>query len=266
MACGGLEQVEGLAFEQAGAGVPVVLLHGLTFDRTTWRPIVERLGGAVHTVAFDLPGHGDSGGAPCELQELADRLAMALAHLDIERPVMVGHSISGSVAGIFGASHPVRGVVVVDQSLYLRPFAELVRRLEPGLRENFAPTFEAFQQSMRLELLPEPTRSQVLALQDVRRDLVLGYWRQVLRSDPEELQRSVESQISQLRAPLLCVYGRDLDAGERDYLRRLCPSAQIEEWPGSGHMVHLVHPDRFAERLDAFVRECAAREDASPAA
>ncbi len=36
-----------LAYEVEGAGTPVVFLHGLTFDRRTWRPIVERLGGSV---------------------------------------------------------------------------------------------------------------------------------------------------------------------------------------------------------------------------
>jgi hypothetical protein len=44
-----------LAFERHGAGVPIVLLPGLTFERRTWRPIVERLGGDVCSLAVDLP-------------------------------------------------------------------------------------------------------------------------------------------------------------------------------------------------------------------
>jgi hypothetical protein len=50
----------GLAFERRGAGVPIVLLPGLTFERRTWRPIVERLGDDVCSVAVDLPAQGDS--------------------------------------------------------------------------------------------------------------------------------------------------------------------------------------------------------------
>jgi pimeloyl-ACP methyl ester carboxylesterase len=52
----------GLAYDIEGSGTPVVFLHGLTFDRRTWRPIIDRLDGAVTSIAIDLPAHGDSGG------------------------------------------------------------------------------------------------------------------------------------------------------------------------------------------------------------
>ena len=53
-----------LAYEERGAGVPVVLLPGQTFERRIWRPVVDRLGDAVHTIAIDLPGQGKSAGPP----------------------------------------------------------------------------------------------------------------------------------------------------------------------------------------------------------
>ena len=64
-------QTAALAYDEAGAGVPVVFLHGLTFDRRSWRPIVERLGGSVRSIAIDLPAHGESGGSPAPLDEVA---------------------------------------------------------------------------------------------------------------------------------------------------------------------------------------------------
>lgn len=44
----------GPAYETHGVEVPVGFLHGLTFDRRTWRPIIERLGGSVRSIAIDL--------------------------------------------------------------------------------------------------------------------------------------------------------------------------------------------------------------------
>src|SRR4051812_27992668 len=101
-----------LAYERHGAGVPVVFLHGLTFDRTAWRPIIERLGEDVCSIAFDLPGHGETGGEPCStLREAAARVSDALASMEIEEPVIVGHSISSAIASTYAASNPVRGLV-----------------------------------------------------------------------------------------------------------------------------------------------------------
>jgi pimeloyl-ACP methyl ester carboxylesterase len=61
-----------LAYDDEGAGTPVVLLHGLTFDRRSWRPIIERLGGSVRSIAVDLPAHGESGGAPVPVEQVPD--------------------------------------------------------------------------------------------------------------------------------------------------------------------------------------------------
>src|SRR4051812_2641149 len=66
---------------------PIVLLPGLTFERRTWRPIVERLGDDVCSVAVDPPAHGDSAGPPCDLADVAARVHCLVERLGIEDPV-----------------------------------------------------------------------------------------------------------------------------------------------------------------------------------
>src|SRR5436305_4341508 len=126
----------GLAYETHGDGMPVVFLHGLTFDRTTWRPIIERLGKSVCCIAFDLPGHGDTAGEPCSLREAAARVNVSLNSIGIGEPVIVGHSIASGIASIYAASYPVRGLVSVEGTVDIRPMAELIRRLEPVLTSD----------------------------------------------------------------------------------------------------------------------------------
>jgi len=243
--------------------VPIVLLPGLTFERRTWEPIVERLGDEVCSIAVDLPAHGDSAGAPCDLADVAARVHELVESLGIEDPVVVGHSMSGAVAMIYAASYPARGAVSVDAPVNVAPFAELVQRLEPALRgPGFAQAFEPFQQSMGIERIPEPLRSDVLAAQQVRPDVVLGYWEQLLSSRPERLQAWVEQIAAAIRVPVLALFGHRLPGDERDHLRRLVPGAQLEEWPGSGHFLHLAEADRFAARLRAFVDFCDTRRRA----
>ena len=123
-----------LAYDDEGAGTPVVLLHGLTFDRRSWQPIIERLEGCVRSIAIDLPADGESGGAPAPLDEIAARIHQLVGSLAIERPIVVGHSMSGGLASLYAASYPTSGVVTVDNGPDIRPFAELLQQLEPALR------------------------------------------------------------------------------------------------------------------------------------
>jgi pimeloyl-ACP methyl ester carboxylesterase len=247
----------GLAYETHGGGTPVVFLHGLTFDRTMWRPIIERLGEGVCSIAFDLPGHGETAGDPCGLPEAAARVNSALRSLGVGEPLIVGHSISSGIASIYAASYPVRGLVNVEGTVDIRPMAESVRRLEPVLRgEHFADAFARYEQSMGFEYVPEPLRARLLESQDIRQEVVLGYWDQLFRKEPRELQDEIEAMMVSIVAPCLCVFGHCLNTGERTYLHDHLSDLQIEEWPDRGHLVHLAEPDRFAARLRSFVDHC----------
>jgi pimeloyl-ACP methyl ester carboxylesterase len=247
----------GLAYDVQGFGPPLVFIHGLTFDRTSWQPITDRLAGEYRCIAIDLPGHGDSDGPPRLLDDVAAAVHRLLEELGIERPLMVGHSMGVAVAGIYAAAYPVRGVVNIDQPLFVRPFAELVRSLAPALRgDDFHAAFEPFRQSIGVDRLPEPERSRIAARQRIRQDLVLGYWDEMLRATPAQFQERIDTSVAAITAPLLAVFGHVLDDREQQHLRRLLPAAEVDEWPGHGHLVHLEEPDRFARRLAAFARQC----------
>jgi pimeloyl-ACP methyl ester carboxylesterase len=115
------------------------------------------------TIAVDLPGHGESGGKPAPLDEVADQLHGLLTELAMQRPIMVGHSMSAGLAGLYASAHPVSGLVMVDQGMEVRPFAELLHRLAPVLRgPGFAGAWQTFESTLGLDLVPEPVRSLVL--------------------------------------------------------------------------------------------------------
>src|SRR6476620_9241469 len=103
-----------LAYDVSGTGVPVVFLHGLTFDRRTWQPIVESLGGTVRSVAIDLPAHGESGGTPAPLEVVVEQIHDLLASLSVGPPVVVGHSMSAGLSFMYALEHPTAGAVAVD--------------------------------------------------------------------------------------------------------------------------------------------------------
>ncbi|MEV6305672.1 alpha/beta fold hydrolase [Actinoplanes sp. NPDC051861] len=109
-----------LVYDRWGSfGRPVVLLHGLLYDRTMWWPVAAdlALSSSCSVIAVDLPGHGQS--APrgdYDLDALTQDLAVLIAGLDLHRaPVVVGHAESALLADGFAASYATRAVLTFDE-------------------------------------------------------------------------------------------------------------------------------------------------------
>jgi pimeloyl-ACP methyl ester carboxylesterase len=244
-----------LAYDDEGSGTPVVFLHGLTFDRRTWRPIIDRLDG-VRSIAIDLPAHGESGGTPIPLEQVAAQVHELLDSSGIDSPVVVGHSMSGGVVAFYAAAHPTAGVVFVDTGPEVKPFAQLVHQLEPVLRSpQFPLVWQKFEDSLGLDRIPEPDRSLVLETHTVDQEIVLGYWKELLEAAPDRFQELVDAQVRAIDVPILGIFGRPVTEGERERFGWVS-DVQLEEYVGEGHFVHVVDPERFARRLLEFVRYC----------
>jgi pimeloyl-ACP methyl ester carboxylesterase len=94
--------VQGLriAYERAGTGPAVVLLHGYVGDgATTWRSQIDALSDDFTIVAWDAPGAGGSADPPESfgMAEYSDCLAGFVARLGLDRPVIVGLSFGGAL-------------------------------------------------------------------------------------------------------------------------------------------------------------------------
>jgi pimeloyl-ACP methyl ester carboxylesterase len=106
----------------AGPSVPVLLLHGLGMNLTTWRAQLEHLWASRRAAAFDFPGNGGSDPPSDGDYSLAARARCISAVADAlgyHRFVLVGQSYGGLVAGAYAAANPgrVAGVVLADGAL-----------------------------------------------------------------------------------------------------------------------------------------------------
>src|SRR5690348_9950737 len=120
----------GLAVDDVGetdVRPPLVLLHGLTFDRTMWRPALMELGRVDpgrRSLAVDLPGHGDSPGWDrYDVESVAEGVHRAVEEAGLSAPVIVGHSLGAIIAGVYAGRFATSGVVNVDQPLQTAAFA-----------------------------------------------------------------------------------------------------------------------------------------------
>lgn len=115
-----------IAAEVAGAGDPVLLLHGYPETKLMWRAIAADLA-EVHTVvASDLRGYGDSAKPPGEVyskREMAlDQVAL-MRELGFERFAVIGHDRGGRVGHRMALDHPDRvaalGVLDIVPTLHM---------------------------------------------------------------------------------------------------------------------------------------------------
>ena len=88
-----------IAAWRLGQGPAVLLVHGWQDDNSLWAPLISALSEiGVASVAFDLPGHGFSGDAPCSPSSAAaafEHVARQLGPID----AVVAHSFGGPVTG-----------------------------------------------------------------------------------------------------------------------------------------------------------------------
>jgi pimeloyl-ACP methyl ester carboxylesterase len=125
----------------AGAGEPVLLLHGLGATKGSFLPTVAALAGSFRTIALDLPGFGDSFkplGARYHPPFFARSVVALMDALALPRAHMIGNSMGGRVALELGLRYPGRvgRLVLLAPSLAWRrerPWAPLVRILAPQL-------------------------------------------------------------------------------------------------------------------------------------
>jgi pimeloyl-ACP methyl ester carboxylesterase len=130
-----------LSYLTAGAGDPIVAIHGLGGTKASFLPTVAALADRHRVIALDLPGSGDSDkpvGAPYDPPWFAEAVVGLLDALGIERAHLVGNSMGGRVAIETALAHPDRThrLVLLASSLAWRrerPWAPLLRLVRPEL-------------------------------------------------------------------------------------------------------------------------------------
>jgi pimeloyl-ACP methyl ester carboxylesterase len=247
----------------ATSGPPFVFLHGLTFDRRMWDPVLELLPEQHRAIAFDLPGHGVS--PPLTgpgLAPVVEAVHEAVLEADLDAPVVVGHSIGGPIAAIYAASYPAAAVVSIEAPIRLEPFAALFASLRPQLTgDGFDDVWAGFQQGLQMDSVPARHRHLLRAGEHGSRPVVLSYQADLLERPLDEVVRWRDSGLGRLRSkrtPYVTLHANAVDQAEGDWLTDRLPQAEIVVWPVGHHFPHLAHPARLVALLTGLAAATAA--------
>jgi pimeloyl-ACP methyl ester carboxylesterase len=240
-----------------------VLLHGLTFDRRMWEPILEALPPEHHAIAFDLPGHGGSPGlAEPGLAPVAEAIHAAVAGAGIAAPVVVGHSIGGPIASIYASVHPAAGVVSIEAPIRLEPFAAMLRSVAGGLSgPGFDAVWSHLRESWLMDRIAQPHRELLRAADSASPDIVLRYQADLLERPLDEVVRWRDEAMAAVAAagiPYVCLLANPPDPADVAWLAERVPAAQVVVWPVEHHFPHLARPVLFAGLLSEVARRAPA--------
>ena len=89
-----------ICYSVEGSGNTVVLLHGFLENMDIWEGYLKELSQKYRVVLIDLPGHGDSSmlAETHSMELMADVVNDTLTALDINKCVMIGHSMGAYVS------------------------------------------------------------------------------------------------------------------------------------------------------------------------
>jgi pimeloyl-ACP methyl ester carboxylesterase len=261
-----------LHYVQQGSGPDLILIHGAAVTLGDMQPLIDVLARDHRVTAFDRPGHGHSDPAPREASPArqAEKIRAAVQALGLRRPVVVGHSLGGTVALAYGALYPAEtaGVVAlaplaypgwglghVSPALHAMPllgpvlshslFAltdPLLMRLAP--RVMFAP--QAPTRSFR-ERMPTALASSPASMRADGADMIAASRALTVRSERYE----------DYPVPVQIVVGdRDVVLKPARQALRLAhdlPGAGLTVLPGIGHMLHHFQPEAVGTAVAAIL-------------
>jgi pimeloyl-ACP methyl ester carboxylesterase len=257
-------EVDGLriAYERAGEGPPLVLLHGYVGSGPAlWHRQLRELSDEFTAVAWDAPGAGKSGDPPesFRIGDYADVLAGFLDALGLERPHLAGLSFGGTLALELHRRHPGVARTLVLASAY----AGWAGSLPPQVTEK------RLRQSLDLADLPPEQFVRTLAptmfSETTPAELVDRFVASMFEFHPAgfrtmaraSAEADLRDALPGIDVPTLLLYG---DADVRaplevaDQLHTGIPHARLVVLPGVGHLCNLEAPGPFNSEVRSFLR------------
>jgi pimeloyl-ACP methyl ester carboxylesterase len=249
-----------IAYEHAGHGPPLVLVHGAAEDSRVWRRQLEALAGELTVVAWDEPGAGRSSELPAGfgLADVAYCLAELITAVGLGPAHVAGISWGGAVAQELYRHRPelVASLILADTYAGWKGSlpAEEVQLRVAGAKRMLAAAPEAFDPTLPGLFAAEPPPGAVELLDEIAADVRPRTLRtQLLAMAAADLR----DLLPRIDVPTLLIWG-ELDARSplevARQFERTIPDARLVVIPGCGHLSNLERPDRFNEAVREFCR------------
>jgi len=226
--------------------IPIIFIHGAGGDGSLWGYVMKNLK-EIHSIALDLPGHGESSGNPMERIELyADFIEEFLKVMGIGKCVLAGHSMGGAITLEIAVrkNQKLKGIVLVSTGAKLRVSPLVFRSLS-----NLDSHIDEFVDFL---LKDEKLKSLI-------KNSLLKAGADVLKTDFTACDKfDLMERISEIEIPALILCG-DGDfmtpLKYSEYMHEKIKNSRFLPFKGAGHMLMLEAPEFVAEEISFFIRD-----------
>jgi pimeloyl-ACP methyl ester carboxylesterase len=257
-----------LVYLEQGAGTPVLLIHGYCGNAYNWSDVFEELSKNFRVIAPDLPGFGKSGCPEKKTKPTmiwyADFLAEFLSQIGVEKAVVVGNSMGGSIATWLAIRHPERvdKLVLVDSAGLkggpmdlMKGFAEITaaKMIIPLIHLIFPVNEKS------LANVPPSERKRVeLAEQRYGSDL-RDCSSKVMKWSAVSIGADyTEQELQKIQTPTLIIWGSNDDLLNVKYAEKFqqkIPGSQLAIIEGGVHTPMQWKPEEFVKVLKGFIEK-----------
>ena len=253
-----------LAFREYGSGQPLIILHGLFGQSDNWNTLAKRFGeNGFRVFAVDQRNHGLSAHSEIwDYKVMAYDLKKFISRHQLEKPIVLGHSMGGKTAMFFELNFPgiAEKLIIADiaprayeshhdsvlKALNAVDFSKIKSRKEAeAVLHNYIPDFGTKQFLLKNIYWKDESNTQL----DWRFNLKVidGNYKNVGAEAP-----SLTSNI-----PSLFIRGEKSNyVTEKDLsdIKNRFPNYKLVTIAESGHWIHAEKPNEFFEEVMGFIK------------
>jgi pimeloyl-ACP methyl ester carboxylesterase len=254
-------------YDRAGAGPPLILLHGLFAQKEQWRTVLCILSTAGFDVIVpDLPGFGQSTEYPITVYDLERQVELLedfVDALDIEKFSLGGNSMGGAIAALYTDRHPdnVQHLAFIGPPLGLVPWGPHVRQVILQGINPFIPLDDTqFELEMALLFVrppevPDEVRDPIIHDYSTRYRHYQRVWNIINLFDMVLHHIPREPRFDKI--PALILWGESdaiYPVAGAELLHKRLSNSRLVILPETGHLPMMEKPEDTGEHLIRFLR------------
>jgi pimeloyl-ACP methyl ester carboxylesterase len=238
-------------YEEAGAGIPVLLSHGYSATSKMWQGQLDALADEYRLIAWDLRGHGQTD-SPAEARAYSeaatvDDMAAVLDAVGVERAVIAGLSLGGYMSLAFNVKYP-------ERVLALMLFDTGPGYKNPQGRDGWNETALARAKAFEERGLESLGRGAEVRIAQHRSAQGLAH---AARGMLAQFDSRIIESLPGINVPTMVLVGENDQPfiGASQYMATKIPGARLVTLPAAGHAANIDQPEAFNAAVRSFLAE-----------